>query len=396
MKLTWKLGALFLSGTLLVGCGGDGGGDSDSSSGDDTSASDTGGSGDDLGEASDGLDDDGEAGSGASIDPLIKDLVDDFEDLPNEYAEIKSAYQKDSKNVEAVQSYAATLLNFAMLHAQKGNEALSNQSLTLAAKAIQKAETAGVEFPQSDLRPTIHYGYACLQAKAGKNTEALALLNKAIETGFNNMALLEAEADLKAVRELPEYTAQKEQWTAHFEEMQKRQQEEQKLHAKEDLGKDNGYPFDFALKDVYGKDIVLEQFKGRVCIVDIWATWCGPCRQEVPSFIKLQDKYSKYGFQVIGLNSEQGSTEESRAGIVKNFMANNSMNYPCALITEEVLAQVPNLQGFPTTLYIDHKGKVRLSSVGYHDYTYMSTVVEELLKEQAAERLAARQKANTN
>jgi len=132
-----------LSGTLLVGCGGDGGGDTGSSSSDDTSASDSGDSGGDLGEESDGLEDDGEAGSGASIDPLIKDLVDDFEDLPNEYAEIKSAYQKDGKNVEAVQNYTATLLNFAMLHAQKGNEDLSNESTDAGRKGGPEGRSSG-------------------------------------------------------------------------------------------------------------------------------------------------------------------------------------------------------------------------------------------------------------
>ncbi|HIK91665.1 MAG TPA: TlpA family protein disulfide reductase, partial [Planctomycetes bacterium] len=112
---------------------------------------------------------------------------------------------------------------------------------------------------------------------------------------------------------------------------------------------------------------------------------CPPCRQEIPAFVKMQDKYGEYGFQMIGLNQEQGPSPEANIKIVTDFMANNSMNYPCAMIPDEVMAQVPNFEGFPTTMFIDHHGKVRLKSVGLHDYAYMAAIVETLLQEQAAE-----------
>ena len=65
------------------------------------------------------------------------------------------------------------------------------------------------------------------------------------------------------------------------------------------------------------------------------------------------------------------------------------MNYPCAMVPEEVLAQVPEFNAFPTTLFVDHHGKVRLKSVGFHEYDYMAAIVETLLQEQAAEAKAA-------
>ena len=129
--------------------------------------------------------------------------------------------------------------------------------------------------------------------------------------------------------------------------------------------------------------------KGRVAIVDVWGTWCPPCRQEIPNFVKLQDKYGEFGFQVIGLNSERGPSDQANTDTVKNFMADNSMNFPCALISDEVMAQLPEFQGFPTTLFIDHHGKVRLSVVGFHEYGYLKTVVEALLTEQSIEGRAA-------
>lgn len=139
------------------------------------------------------------------------------------------------------------------------------------------------------------------------------------------------------------------------------------------------FPFDFSVTDVTGQPISLADYAGQVVIVDIWGTWCPPCRAEIPSFIKLQDEYGPQGFQMVGLNYEGG--EDTDAQIVRDFMAETGINYPCALGTEEIRAQVPNFQGFPTTLFLDKSGKVRHKAVGLHEYEYLESVVKALLAE---------------
>jgi len=211
----------------------------------------------------------------------------------------------------------------------------------------------------------------------GHTEEALQLIEKAIQNGFSDLNQVREDEDLAAVRDLPGFNEKFTEWEAaaklrHIE------------HARAELATAESFPFNFELTDVKGAPIKLADFQGKVCIVDIWGTWCPPCRAEIPSFIKLQETYGSQGFQMVGLNQERAPTPEAEAEKVVNYMENNGMNYPCALITEEVMDQVPDFGGFPTTLFIDRSGKVRLKAVGLHDYAFLEAVVTELLAEDAA------------
>ena len=371
MKISWQFNSLLLCGTIIVGCG----------ETKETAVSEAPAASTDTAAA--------ETSPAAPSDPLLEGI--ELED-PAEFAQIKGAYEASPTDVEAIQSYAGTLLNFAWAHAQRGDLDRSDESLIRGGKILLKAMEDKVEVPkapESTLQAEVLYGYACVLSKKGNAKESIEVLNKAVEVGFNNLQMIRSDKDLVAVRELPEFETQTGIWEAHFAELKKKQEELLVQRAKEDLANGESFPFTFELTDVDGKPIASESLKGRVAIVDIWGTWCPPCRQEVPSFVKLQDEYGKYGFQVVGLNSERGPSDEANINSVKKFMADNSMNYPCALITDEVMAQVPNFRGFPTTLFVDHTGTVRLAAVGFHEYGYIKTVVETLLSEQAAAKRAA-------
>ena len=162
--------------------------------------------------------------------------------------------------------------------------------------------------------------------------------------------------------------------------------------AREEIADFDSFPFDFELPSV-GQEksaddesspelIRLSELKGKLVIVDIWGTWCPPCRQEIPHFVKLQETFAD-DLDIIGVNYENGEGEEILAKI-RDFAAEQSMNYTCVIGDEATRSQIPNFEGFPTTLFLDRTGKVRLKVVGYHSYEKLEAYVQTLLEESAA------------
>ncbi len=153
------------------------------------------------------------------------------------------------------------------------------------------------------------------------------------------------------------------------------------------------FAFDFDLKDVDGNRVSKADFAGNVLIVDIWGTWCPPCRMEIPHFVALDRTYRERGLRIVGLNYEQDDDAAVAAKHVRQFRASEGVTYPCALVTEKLLRQVPEMEGFPTTLFLDHTGKVRLKLVGYNEMPFLQAAVEALLKELPSATTAATDEA---
>src|SRR5262249_15903141 len=139
------------------------------------------------------------------------------------------------------------------------------------------------------------------------------------------------------------------------------------------------FDFDFKLKDIEDEPIAKSDFKGKVLIVDFWGTWCPPCRAEIPHFVALYKKYKEQGLEIVGLNSEHGDEENLKTG--REFYKDHDMNYRCALVDEETIEKVPDLEGFPTTLFLDRSGKVRARATGYKDIDTLEMIVQKLLGE---------------
>ena len=113
------------------------------------------------------------------------------------------------------------------------------------------------------------------------------------------------------------------------------------------------------LMDVNGKPISSEHFKDKIVVVDFWATWCGPCREEIPGYIALQKKYGADKLAIVGVSLDQAGPD-----VVKAFIAKNGVNYQMVMGDDAVQTAFGGLEAIPTTFLIDRTGQIRDRKVG--------------------------------
>lgn len=115
----------------------------------------------------------------------------------------------------------------------------------------------------------------------------------------------------------------------------------------------------WSLQDLAGKVVSADQFKGKVVVVDFWATWCGPCREEIPGYIKLQEKYGKDGLVIVGVSLDRRGPEA-----VRKFAEREGMNYIVVMGDAATVEAFGGFDAIPTTFLIDRDGKIRDRKTG--------------------------------
>jgi thiol-disulfide isomerase/thioredoxin len=129
----------------------------------------------------------------------------------------------------------------------------------------------------------------------------------------------------------------------------------------------------FALKDLEGRPVSLAEAKGKVVLLNFWATWCGPCRAEVPDLVDLQKRYADK-LEIIAL-----ATQEDDPGEVRRFVAGSGINYRVAMASDEVVRNYGGIGALPTSFVIDAEGRVVQKHVGLNDPTLYERELRAML-----------------
>ena len=135
----------------------------------------------------------------------------------------------------------------------------------------------------------------------------------------------------------------------------------------------------FQLSGRGGKAIDLSQFKGQVVMINFWATWCGPCRQEMPLLEDIYKKYKPMGFTMLAVNVEP-DPKAAEAWLGK---LSKPVTFPVAFDTESKVSKMYKVAGMPSTVFVDRKGNVRVMHKGYKpgDENFYLTQIRSMLKE---------------
>lgn len=125
---------------------------------------------------------------------------------------------------------------------------------------------------------------------------------------------------------------------------------------------------EFRLKDADGRTVQLADYKGKVVLLNFFATWCGPCKIEIPWFVEFEQKYKDKGFAVLGVSMDEEGWE-----VVKPFLAEKKVNYRTLLGNDVVAQQYGGVDALPTSFVIDREGRISATHVGLvskNDYVH--------------------------
>jgi len=130
---------------------------------------------------------------------------------------------------------------------------------------------------------------------------------------------------------------------------------------------------EFTVTDIDGKKLALSDYKGKVVLLDFWATWCTPCRAEIPHFVEMQQKYGPQGFQVVGISMDDDAKP------VKEFYRQFNMNYPVAVGDDKLAQSFGGVLGLPVNFIIDREGRIHAKFLGATDVSVIDKAVSDLL-----------------
>jgi peroxiredoxin len=139
-------------------------------------------------------------------------------------------------------------------------------------------------------------------------------------------------------------------------------------------GQLSGKAPNFSLKTSDGKSIELKKLEGKVVVVNFWATWCPPCKSEIPGFLEVYKQYKTKGLEIVGI-----SLDETGWKVVKPFIEAYKITYPVVVGDAKLAMAYGGIEGIPASFVIDKKGNIVTQHVGYLDKASLENLVKGLL-----------------
>ena len=130
---------------------------------------------------------------------------------------------------------------------------------------------------------------------------------------------------------------------------------------------------DFTLLNLEGEKVNLSDYKGKIVFINFWATWCGPCRYEIPAFIELQKEFGADKLVILGISVDQGDLS-----VVPAFAEEYGINYEVLYATPEVVGMYGGIRSIPTTFIVDRDGNLRDGRIGFPGKDYFVNVINAL------------------
>ncbi len=143
------------------------------------------------------------------------------------------------------------------------------------------------------------------------------------------------------------------------------------------FGNNSSQASDFTVKDLRGRKISLSDYSGEVVFLNFWATWCPPCRDEIPGFVEVYKQYKDKGMEIIGISLDDRVNPES----VLKFVEKYKINYPIIMGTEKIRNDYDPGPYIPTTIIIDQEGKIRHRHIGYMNKETLKSYFLKLTEE---------------